>query len=104
MHSRNVTSGKQLATTANRAVFVRTASAGATLFAMGVRALIQHAFPALPPLGLLRLQPNADAQIVSRDEQLRLLRARGARGDAGAFRAIVHVGPVRLQPLGAVEE
>ena len=56
------------------AVFVRTSSPEDTLFAMGVRALLQHLFPQLPPLPLLRMLGTADAAIVHRDEQVRLLR------------------------------
>ena len=57
------------------AVFVRGPSSEAALFAMGVRAMIQHLFPALPPLGLVRLSHDSDAIAVGYEEQLSLMRS-----------------------------
>ena len=80
-----------------RAIFVRTSEAEDALFALGVRALIQHLFPSLPALPILRLTPTADAAIITRSEQLALLRcsthrltgggdATGGRGGGGGSR------------------
>jgi len=56
------------------AVFVRSTAEESTRFAMGVRDLLQHVFPCLPPLPLLRLTPTAGVSVVSRLDQLAVLR------------------------------
>ena len=58
------------------AVFVRSESAADTLFGIGVRALLHHLFPELPPLPLLRLTGLAPPEAVPRAEQLAVLRER----------------------------
>jgi hypothetical protein len=68
------------------AVFVRTdGDEGATLFAMGVRAMIQHLHPSLPPLPLLRHTPKGGFAIVDRLEQLRILRTAREGAEAAAL-------------------
>ena len=57
-----------------QAVFVRSSTSEDTLFAMGVRALLQHVFPHLPSLPLLRVLGTAPPELVTRAEQLNLLR------------------------------
>eukprot|EP00966_Prymnesium_polylepis_P154609 3570286-Prymnesium_polylepis.1 len=60
------------------AVFVRSSAPADVLFAAGVRALLQHIFPSLPPLPLLRITADGGASILSRHEQLELLRTTAA--------------------------
>ena len=60
------------------AVFVRGDSEADTLYAIGVRAMLQHLFPHLPLLPLLRLSPAQATRSISHEEQLQLLRAHTA--------------------------
>ena len=85
------------------AVFVRTDSPDDALFAMGVRALVQHLFPSLPPLPLLRISSGSGAALISREAQLALLRGQAVGPDATACdgaapkrRERVRSGDVRL--------
>ena len=80
------------------AVFVRSDKEEDTLFAMGVRALIQHLFPALPHLPLLRLLGTADATIVPRQEQLCILRARAAAAPTTLVASTPRL-PIDVQPF-----
>ena len=59
-------------------VFVRSMEVEHVLFALGVRALLEHAFPALGPLPLLHISAARGAVSVPLATQLELIRARAA--------------------------
>lgn len=69
------------------AVFLRSNAASGMRIAMGVRDLLQHCFPKLPPLPLLRLTPALGVAIVSRQEQLEALRGAPERALRGSMDA-----------------
>ena len=69
------------------AVFLRSNAASDLRIAMGLRDLLQHCFPKLPPLPLLRLTPALGVAIVSRQEQLEALRRAPERALRGSIDA-----------------
>ena len=92
-----------------RAVFVRTSSPEDTLFAMGLQSLLEHVFPELPLLPLLRIPGTEPPSIVTRQEQLHLLRRHasaaslhgaGVGGVGGVGGAAAHALVAAPSPMG----
>ena len=79
------------------AVFVRTDVADDALFAMGLLSLLEHVFPHLPLLPLLRLTGTGVASIVTRQEQLELLRCHANSASLPSYHSTGHA-PVVTQP------